>query len=162
MTEKVFVGSDNTATLICPECKHTRVVDVAKYLRPDAPSRLKAKCPCGNSFVVSLEKRKHFRKEARLEGIYRYSPGNAPGEEPEQQGLIQVLDISKSGLRIKLNSRPRFQVGDLINVEFRLDDNRQSLIRRNVYVRNIKNLVIGLEYASQSSLDSVLGFYLFN
>ncbi len=162
MAEKVFVGSDNTATLTCPNCKHTRVADVSKYMRADAPSRLKARCPCGNSFLVSLEKRKHFRKEARLEGIYRYSPGKTPGDESEQQGLIQVLDISKSGLRIKLNSRPRFQVGDLIDVEFRLDDSQQSLIRRSVYVRNIKNLVIGLEYASHSSLDSVLGFYLFN
>jgi len=162
MAEKVFVGSDNTATLICPNCQRTRVVDVSKYMHPEASPRIKVKCPCNNSFVVSLEKRKYFRKEARLEGIYRYSSNNAPEAAPEQQGLIQVLDISKSGLRIKLNAKPPFQLGDLINVEFRLDDNKQSMVSRNVYVRNIKNLVVGLEYASQTTLDSVLGFYLFN
>jgi len=162
MPVKVFVNSDNTATLMCPNCQKTRIVDVSKYMRPDAPSKLKAKCKCGHSYAVSLEKRKYFRKETQLEGIYRYTVSNSVVSSAEVQGRLMVVNISKTGMRLKLNSMPRFQVGDLINVEFRLDDSKKSLISRNVYVRNMKGLFIGVEYASQPSLDSALGFYLFH
>ena len=162
MPVKVFVNSDNTATLMCPNCQNTRIVDVSKYLRPDAPSKLKAKCKCGHTYVVALEKRKYFRKETQLEGIYRYTVSNSVVSSAEVQGRLMVINISKTGMRLKFNSMPRFQVGDLINVEFRLDDSKKSLISRNVYVRNMKGLFIGVEYASQPSLDSALGFYLFH
>jgi len=162
MAVKVFVNSDNTATLRCPQCQKTRVVDVSKYMRPDAPTKLKAKCACGHSYAVYLEKRKYFRKQTNLEGVYHYSVSNGIVSSAEAQGGLTVLNISKTGMRLKLNSMPRFQVGDLINVEFRLDDSKKSLISRNVYVRNMKGLFIGVEYASQPSLDSALGFYLFH
>lgn len=161
MAVKVFVNSDNTATLTCPNCQKTRIVDVSKYIRQDAPSKLKAKCSCGNTYVVSLEKRQYFRKNTDLEGVYHYTVSNSVVASAEAQGGLKVLNISKTGMRLKLNSMPRFQVGDLINVEFRLDDNRKSLISRDVYVRNMKGFFIGVEYASPPSLDSALGFYLF-
>ncbi|MFO7840166.1 MAG: PilZ domain-containing protein [Desulfosalsimonadaceae bacterium] len=160
MAEKVFVNSDNTATLQCPKCRKTRMVDVSRYIRTDTSNRLKVRCPCKYQFVVSLEKRKNFRKETCLDGIYRI-PESGPGES-ETQGRIQVLDISKTGLRLKLFSRPRFQPGDLITVEFRLDDGKNTLIERDVYVRNIKKDEIGVEFASIPSLDSALGFYMLN
>ncbi len=162
MVTKVFVNSDNTATLHCPHCQKTRVVDVSKHVKPDVPSILKVRCQCRQTFVVSLEKRKNFRKETCLDGVYSIAADNTDGPPPDFQGRIQVLDISRTGLRIKLFSKPRFQVNDLITVKFRLDNAQQSLIERNVYVRNIKGFTIGVEYATQMSMDSVLGFYLFN
>lgn len=161
MPVKVFVNNDNTATLICPNCQKTRIVDVSKYLGPDAPAKLKAKCACGNSYGVALEKRRHFRKETELEGIYRYTVSAPDGSASEAKGRMKVVNLSKTGMRLKLNSPPPFQLGDRINVEFRLDDKNKSLINRDVYVQNIKDLFVGAEYVSQFSLDSTLGFYLF-
>jgi len=162
MATKVFVNSDNTATLRCPHCQKTRVADVSKYIKPDASSLLKVRCPCGQSFAVSLEKRKNFRKETCLEGIFNYPADYSETSRPEIQGRIQVLDISRTGMRIQLFAKPKFKVGDLINVQFRLDNNQQSLVDRNVYVKNIKGLTLGVEYATRMTMDSVLGFYLFN
>lgn len=159
MASKVFVNDDNTATLQCPKCQKTRVVDVSRYIRNDTSNRLKVRCPCTHRFVVSLEKRRSFRKGTCLDGIYRVPESGPDGGV--SQGRMQVLDISKTGLRLKLFSRPRFQVDDLITVEFRLDDGKSSLIERDVYVRNIAKGEIGVEFASTPSLDSALGFYMF-
>lgn len=159
---KVFVNSDNTATLRCPNCEKTKIVDVAKFLRPDRPSRLRVSCPCGHSHVASLEKRKNFRKETCLEGTYRFPVDADRGHTEGGQGRIRVLDLSRSGMRLELFAKPKFQVGDLINVSFRLDNSQRSLIERNVYVKNISGKSVGVEYAVQPTMDSVLGFYLFN
>jgi hypothetical protein len=162
MVEKVFVNADDTATLQCPQCRKTKIVDVSSFIRPDAPSRLKVKCPCTRVFTVSLEKRKNFRKETCLEGTYRFPADADDRDTPEAQGRIQVLDISRTGMRIGLFAKPKFQVGDLLHVSFRLDTSQRPLVERSVYVKNISGLSIGVEYASQPTMDSVLGFYLFN
>ena len=158
---KVFVNSDNTATLVCPNCEKTRLVDVSKYIQRDGHAKLKAKCGCGHNYLVALEKRKYFRKETDLEGTYRYAVSDAANGTSQGQGKLKVVNLSKTGMRLKLESIPRFELGDRITVEFRLDDNNKSLIHRDVYVRNIKDKFIGVEYVSQFSLDSTLGFYLF-
>ncbi len=161
MADKVFVNSDNTATLICPNCKKTKVVDVSSYLHPDGPSRLKVKCPCRHTYVVYLEKRKTFRKDTCLEGIYQFPADSSSDGSPGNLGQIQVINISKTGMRIKFYSKPRFRTGDLINVQFHLDDSNQTFVNRNVYVKNIRGMYAGVEFASRSSLDSAIGFYLF-
>ncbi|MDO9263078.1 MAG: PilZ domain-containing protein [Desulfosalsimonadaceae bacterium] len=160
MTVKIYIHEDNTAVFVCPECQKTSIKDVSKYASQNKIPRLKAKCTCGHSYEVFLEKRKKFRKPADLPGTYKYAPENM--SVPEHTGAITVKDLSYTGLRIKLQLMPRFKVGDMLWVEFRLDDANRSLIKKKVIVKNMKGLSAGLEYASPQSHDSVLGFYLFN
>lgn len=161
MTEKVFINSDNTATFTCPKCKKPKIVNVAKYVQRDTPIKLKVTCSCGHSYPIFLDKRKKFRKQTNLQGFYKYVKGSPENPEAAYKGKLTVLDLSLNGLRVQLHDRPRFAVGDTLAVEFTLNDKNRSLIQKNVIVRNIRDMSAGFEYTTQSSFDSVLGFYLF-
>ena len=48
-----------------------------------------------------------------------------------------------------------------ILVEFYLDDNLRTLIKKKVIVRNIAGPTIGTEFAPTEAVDKALGFYMF-
>jgi hypothetical protein len=48
----VYSNEQHMATLCCPQCGRSKVVDVAKY--QDAPRPPKVKCPCGHRFRVPI------------------------------------------------------------------------------------------------------------
>jgi hypothetical protein len=48
----VYSNEQQRATLRCPQCSRTKVVDVATY--QDAPRPPKVKCPCGHRFRVPI------------------------------------------------------------------------------------------------------------
>ncbi|MBW2219391.1 MAG: hypothetical protein JRF40_07875, partial [Deltaproteobacteria bacterium] len=56
---------------------------------------------------------------------------------------MTVTDLSRSGLRIKLNSPQDLVRGAKLNLEFILDDKQRSVVNKEVIVRSIKNLSIG-------------------
>lgn len=160
MTAKIYVNEDNTGTFVCPKCQKTRVKDLSRYMLNKTAVRLKAKCSCGHSYAVFLEKRKKFRKPANLQGSYRSS---AIATDPQNaQGSMTVKDLSYSGMRIEVGAPPLFAEGDSLYVEFRLDDARRSQVRKKVIVKNIEGLSVGLSFASLQNHDSALGFYLFS
>ena len=160
MAVKIYVNENNSATFVCPKCQKTAVKDLTRYIERKKAPRLKAKCGCGHSYEVFLEKRKKFRKPVELTGSYTFT--DVTIAQQAQIGSMTVTDLSYSGLRIKLQVPPLFRVGDMIFVEFRLDDANQSRIRKKVIVKNIQALSIGLAYADPQNHDSVLGFYLFS
>jgi hypothetical protein len=160
MTVKIYINDDNTATFVCPKCQKTGIKDLTKYLQRKKTNRLKARCGCGHSYEVFLEKRKKFRKETDLIGSYKYIPDNS--NTPDYTGSMSVKDISFSGIRIKLQMMPRFKVGDTLLVEFRLNDANKSQIKKKVTVKNMKGFSAGLAFNSPQNHDSALGFYLFN
>lgn len=160
MTTKVYVNDDQTATFVCPECQKPTVKNVSKYMARNELVNLKVTCSCGHTYSAFLEKRKKFRKQTNLSGIYKYPGTNADKQLTETTGKLTVTDISFTGLRVRLPLPPRFAVGDKIHVEFTLNDQNQSLIRKEVLVRNTSGLYAGLEYAFNQSYDSALGFYL--
>ena len=159
MTVKIYVSEDNTGTFICPKCQKTCVRDLSKYMTGKTNVRLKAKCACGHSYVVFLEKRKKFRKSAQLPGKFKTSAGG--DGSPDTAGTLTVKDLSYSGMRVELGVPPKFAVGDSLYVEFQLDDARRSQIRKKVIVKNIEGRDVGLAFASLQNHDSALGFYLF-
>lgn len=160
MAVTIYINDDNTATFACPKCRKTGVKDLTEYLQRKKSNRLKARCGCGHAYEVFLEKRKKFRKQTDLIGSYKYIPENTA--TPDYNGSMSVKDISFSGVRIKLQMMPRFKLGDILSIEFRLNDTNRSQIKKKAVVRNIKNFSAGLEFTSSQNHDSVLGFYLFN
>ena len=82
----------------------------------------------------------------------------------DQKGTMTVLDISKGGLKFKLSSAPLFKKGDILEVEFNLDNKNRTLIRKQVFVRNVKDSIVNVEYCSFDTSDSgdkAIGFYLY-
>ena len=158
MTEKVYVTSKQMATFICPLCQKSKTVNVSKYASLDKMVKVKVTCPCGYGYTSILEKRKKYRKATNLPGSFvRLVEGR-----PTRGDLMKVKDLSTSGLKIHVNTEHHCAVGDIIQVEFSLDDNHRTLIRKKVIVRNIVGQNIGTEFAPTEPIDKALGFYLFS
>lgn len=156
MIEKVFITSNNTATFVCPQCGNVTTANVAKFAATDKRITVKARCSCGHNFTVSLEKRRQYRKSTDLPGNYYHLRGNGD----EDKGIMRVVDISSTGLKLKLNVARPFDIGDRLRVEFHLDDKRRTFLEKKVIVRNVKQNLVGTAFAPGEAEDPSLGFYL--
>lgn len=156
MVEKVFITSNNTATFVCPECGNVRTTNVEKFSQINKRVTVDCRCSCGNTFTVSLEKRRQYRKSTDLPGAYFYKMKNGDHDK----GNMRVVDISTTGLKLKLHVERDFEVGETLRVEFYLDDKRRTFIDKRVIVRNVRHNLVGTSFAPNDGDDPNLGFYL--
>jgi len=158
MVEKVYVTSKQMATFICPKCQKSKTVNVSQYATLDKMVNVQVTCPCGYGYTSILEKRKKYRKATNLPGAFIHLiDGLQVGS-----GLMKVRDLSTFGLKIHINTQHHCTVGDVIQVEFSLDDSHRTLIKKKVIIRNIVGQNIGTEFAPTEPIDQALGFYLFS
>ena len=124
-------------------------------------NRFKVKCKrCGHPYRVVIEKRGHYRKMVDLPGTYTY----LVDDRPRDKGSMRVIDVSRSGLKIRLPGKPYFVAGDRLMIEFHLDDTNQSLIRKKVEIKKIFDQELGVAFTSvhpSDPSDKALGFYMF-
>ena len=161
MTETVFVTESNMAVFECPQCNKGKSVDVSRYKDIRQAVRIKVKCPCGHTYRVVLERRKHFRKDVNFPGSYTH----VLPDYREDKGGITVKDLSRSGIKIKLNVEKEFKIGDILSVEFQLDDKQRSHIKKDAVIKKISGPYVGLEFNSIDSSnpsDKAIGFYMFS
>ena len=158
MVEKVYITSKEMATFVCPQCQKSKTVNVSQYANLDKIVRVKVTCPCGHAYTSILEKRKKYRKETNLPGSYlRIVDGKKIGN-----GLMLVRDLSNTGMKLQINGEHDCAVGDVLQVEFRLDDTHRTLVTKKVIIRNISGPYLGTELAPTEAMDKALGFYLFS
>lgn len=158
--QKIFIADQDIATFQCPKCKMAKEANVSKFKKMATAVTLNVKCPCGNTFPVTLERRKYYRKQAKFSGKFHF----APLAGADQTGHMTVLDISKGGLKIKIGSPPRFKKDDILEVQFHLDNKNQTEIRKQVYVKNIMGDIVNVEFCAfdtNDSGDKAIGFYLY-
>ena len=74
---------------------------------------------------------------------------------------MTVCDISLTGLKLKLNIDRNISVGDILKVEFHLDDPHRSFIEKRIKVMSINQLYLGTEFLPTEDIGRALGFYLF-
>jgi predicted RNA-binding Zn-ribbon protein involved in translation (DUF1610 family) len=155
MSQKVFIAKDNTATFVCPECQKSKTADVSKYKNIEKAVRVNFKCPCGHSYSVLLERRKHIRKQLNLSGSFI-------NKKNSERGNMSITDLSRSGLRIKLNFPQNLEPGDKLDLEFTLDDKLRSVVKKEVIVRSVKDLSVGVEFIHSEHFDKLGPYLLFN
>jgi hypothetical protein len=156
MAETVYITSSNTAVFRCPHCQRTKPVDVSSFGELKQPLRFKVKCPCGQTTVSVIEKRRRYRKETNLVGTYvHYVDG-----QPKGKGPVRIKDVSTSGMKLQITGSDTFAIGDLLKVSFQLDDPPRSQVQKKVVIRNISPTLIGTEFAPTETIDKALGFYL--
>lgn len=155
MDQTVFI-SNNTATFRCPKCGKARTADVSRYTATDRRITVNCTCVCGHRFRCRLEKRQQYRKGANLPGRFTLL-GDAGAEDT---GLANVVDLSATGLKLKLTVARAFPIGTLLLVEFRLDDSKRTPIKKRVIVRNVSGLFVGASFHPNETDDPALGFYL--
>ena len=181
--KEITLNEENMADIRCSKCLKIRSVDMSKYTTMDRSIRFKAKCSCGHSDTVFLNRRDKFRKKTDFFGVYT----NLSSGKEGQKGEMTVLDISRAGLKLEIShvklkakehdvafitdkkatfehkiKKPvdEINVGDKLFVEFRLDDTKKTLIKKEVIIRWMKMPYIGVEFSSQSLYDGSLGFYM--
>ncbi len=149
-TQKSYINDRNEATILCPQCGRTKMVNAAQIKHQ---TTLKAKCLCGVVFMVTFEKRFFYRKEVDLIGQYsRETP-------PPEGGDINVQDISRTGIGFTTQFKNNLRVDDIVRVKFMLDDSHHSMISKNVVIKRILDRFVGAEFCNQD-LGKVLAFYL--
>lgn len=158
MVEKVYITNTNMATFICPQCNKTLTVDVSRYAQMEQTVKVKSKCSCGNTWTSVLEKRKQYRKSVSLKGIYKYI---VDGKELDR-GKMTITDISAGGVKLKLDVDRNLKTGHLLKLEFKLDDSKQTLMKKTVIIRNANNPYYGAAFRDADLYDPVMGFYLMN
>ncbi len=152
---KAFVNKVGNAVIKCPACRSVTIV-------PDDRMRqrqhsMKVRCRCGEVFAINLESRQSYRKKTMLPGRYRQLQKDV-GRDASRQ--MVVLDLSMSGLGFSPIGSSSVREGEELEVEISLDDERNSVIKRQVVVQEIRRDVIGCEFLNVAEQDKVLGFYL--
>jgi hypothetical protein len=157
--EKVYADSQGRATFLCPHCAGKIDFDASAYR--DRDSRIRIKCRCGQSTPVLIEFRKFYRREVSLTGSCRvHRTGMMLG--------IRVHDLSMSGLSFTIEFRDdsrsqsegsEITVGDVVSVQFHLDNQARTLVQRRAEVRNIRMGRYGISFF-RTEYDKDLGFYL--
>lgn len=158
MSAIVYVTSENKARFECPNCHKSKTVDADRFKSASRTVRVKVRCPCGHQYTAILEKRRGYRKEVSLPGSFvHFVDGREVG-----RGAMTVRDISTGGIKLRITNTDRFNLGDVLKLEFRLDDAHRSLVQKKVIVRNIDLMHVGAEFAMSQGTDKALGFYLFS
>ncbi len=150
--EKVFVKSNNMATITCPDCNLIKNIQAGKYRHMNKP--LKVRCRCNNIYAVSLDFRQHFRKSVALTGTYRLKPP-ANGE-----GMMQVRNISRSGIGFSVGGIHSLQPGQKARIEFTLNNVKQTKLDKKVSIVSVKENFVGCVYLNDQPFEKDLGFYL--
>ncbi len=156
MSKSAYIVKDNTVVIRCDRCQRTKVLDLTPYADIRQPLQIKIKCACGHVFSSLIEKRRVYRKAVSLKGSFvHYVNG-----QPKGKGTMTVVDLSNNGLKLMLPAGETMSVGDMLKVEFHLDDPRRSLITKKLIVRNVQAQMVGTEFFPTESPDKSLGFYL--
>jgi hypothetical protein len=157
--EKVYADAQGRTTFLCPHCSFKIDFDASAYR--DRDSRIRIKCRCGKSTPVLIEFRKFYRREVSLTGSCRvHRTGAVLG--------IRVHDLSMSGLSFSIEFKddsksksdgPELVVGDVVSVQFHLDNQARTLVQRRAEVRNLRPGRCGVGFF-KTEYDKDLGFYL--
>ena len=153
---KSYVAEDLSTTVKCSHCSRSRRLNVSRFLYAHSMVRFEANCLCGNSFETILERRKHYRKLTNLPGTYE----SCSKVNQDSKGLLTISDLSKTGMQLKIVDTKDISLGDILLVQFHLDDAVRSLLNKMVIVKNRRGQYIGTEFAPTESICKALGFYL--
>jgi len=150
-SKKIYVRPDNSVVLTCPHCGHQREVLVSLFR-----GKRKLRIKCCDTFRVIIEFRRRVRKRTQLSGTYINHSQN------DRQGDLVILDLSVTGLAFTCPNFHLFNVGEELTIEFTLDDEHKTAIRKEAIVRGIRKGSAGCEFTSggELALEGPLGYYI--
>jgi len=150
--QKAFVREDGTTVVKCPSCGHARTVSVQRF--KEKKKVIKVKCSCRESYTVSLELRKMYRRSTNLKGSYINTSLN------NEIGMMIVKDVSMGGIGFEAIGGNRIEKEHELDVTFTLDDTHSSVIKKQVVVRIVNGNYVGCEFIHSLEYNKALGFYL--
>lgn len=169
---KFFVSKSGTAIIECPQCENSKSISVSAYQGKKFST--KVKCPCGHVFAINFDFRQHYRKSTLLEGNYRKSNLNIKSyyeklpnktrvtHKQMRDGVnnCTVKDLSIGGIGLDIWGQHSIEEGDELLVEFKLNNKRHTVIKREVIVKTVHENYVGAEFQDDFDHHPDLGFYL--
>jgi len=153
--KKLFVGKDGVVTFICPKCGASRRDIVEQY--KDQTRSIKIECKCAHVCEVQLEFRQSFRKETSLHGIYFRT------SHPDDLKEMTISNLTFWGCKFETMKACTLALGEGIGLEFVLDNQDRSKIKRKAVVVDVKGCHVHCKFSVPPDIiDSELGFYLKN
>lgn len=152
---KAYVDEQTQTVFLCPHCGFERRFDASPF--KNKKKTLTVKCKCGNSTEMEIEFRKQFRKKVELFG-------SCIIKKTQKKCEIIVKDLSFKGigfefLHIYKKYMADIEIGDLIEVDFKLDNKKEDQISKRCVVRLKLPSHIGAEFDDEN-FSKQLGFYL--
>lgn len=147
--KKIYVDSDGMVNFTCPQCWITK--KESAYIYKSHPEPVTIECTCQNVYVVQIDFRRAYRKKTNLSGSYTAT----------KWGIMTVKNISMGGGGFEAKLHHGLIHGDNIKIQFQLDNDKRSLIKKNATICVIEGNYIGCRFLDPpGSIDSELGFYL--
>ena len=131
--------------------KKTFPLDKSKQIKPNTVIH----CKCDYRFMVTVNFRDNLRKKVILSGKYMPISPEAP-----TWMLMTVENISRIGIGLRLKEPFQFKAGDMLRVNFNLDNQNQTMIDKKLFVRRVTGDIIGCEFAIQGIIEEDLARYL--
>jgi hypothetical protein len=153
MLQKVFMTSSGKVNLACPACGKVKQADVSQFKNTNQKVKLNCTCACKHKFSVILERRRHIRKDVNLVGNLVFDHQTCP---------VKIVDISRTGLKVKAIQVLKLNPGDKAVIHFTLDDPSGSKVSKQVIIRKINQKEIGVEFLSKDHYDPYGAYILFH
>ena len=149
-----LLKTDGSAIVTCPGCQRKFKIKAPESDEIAEGYKLSGKCPCGESFTISFDRRRHPRLNLGVSGAYLH-------DRHKYRGLITVRNISLSGIGIELNTERAMLEGDRVTLRFNLNDELKSYIDKKAVIRRTqRRKVFGLEFVAKTSSTDPLFNYL--
>ncbi len=154
MIKKIFITADLYANISCDQCGKIYRKDVSGFIGHKHSVKLKYTCKCGHSASVILERRRYIRKPRGFKGFLV----NGKAKDP-----IIIEDLSKHGLKITLKQEHSLSIGDILYLEFSLDDPPGSKVTTQASVKRIISPTsAGCEFIVDEHYDKLGKYFLFH
>jgi predicted RNA-binding Zn-ribbon protein involved in translation (DUF1610 family) len=149
--KKIYVDKNNQAMFICPMCGFEKIID-AMNLRGQKDI-VKGECRCKETYQFVLEYRRHHRKDVSLSGEYIVP-------KIGEKGSLTVRQLSLTGIQFESLKPHQISKDDILEVKFKLNDQKESEIRKQVKVIWVKDSIVGGQFTEITSYQKDLGFFL--
>lgn len=149
---KVHIESNNQGQITCPKCGKMKEINASHHLI--LKKAIKVRCSCSHSFKVSLDYRHHFRKSVQLQAtLYKLNSDDIVAE-------VTVTSLSVSGIGFEAASLHNIYISSRFEIEFKLDDDSDAIIREKICIKRINGFIVGAEFSEQDKYSYELDFYI--
>jgi hypothetical protein len=143
MTVPAYLNARNIAKFNCPACNKAYTRNLSKAANIGHGTKLRCRCTCEHTFVINLERRRHYRKPTEITGGYLH-------ERHQYRGMFTIKNISRSGAGIELHTAREVNEGESLLLKFNLDDEEKTYIAKEAVIRKKDGKYIGVEFLAQT------------
>ena len=155
--KKFYADVNGLVLIVCPKCSEVQNRQTQVYKDKDTKWPVKIHCTCGNTYNVIVEKRKFCRKETRFDGTY------STASTPDNWWKMIVKNISVQGCGFDTPNQTLLNADEEIRIEFKLDDDKNSLIRERAIIHFRYKNYVSCKFIEQPGVfDTELESYMSN